>query len=107
MNMLNSLIIDGVVSGEPHYVEGAEVLDSTIAVERTFKNREGNEVTEVSQFKVVCWGRLAEFASTHMKDGVGVRVVGRLKENKWTDSEGVAHSEVQVVAEHIEIKKTK
>ena len=42
-----------------------------------------------------------------LKDGVGVRIVGRLKENKWTDSDGVTHSEVQVVAEHVEIRKGK
>lgn len=107
MNMINSLIIEGVVSGEPHYVESVGVLKCTIAVERSYKDRDGNEVTEVSQFKVVCSGRLAEYANSHMKDGVGVRVVGRLKENKWSDGDGVSHSEVQVVAEHIEIKRKK
>ena len=38
-------------------------------------------------------------------EGSGVRVVGRLNQNKWTDSDGMIHSEVQIVAEHIEIKK--
>ena len=40
-----------------------------------------------------------------MKDGVSVRIVGRLKQNIWTDSDGMKHSEVQIVAEHIEIRK--
>lgn len=106
-NNLNSLILEGVVIGEPHYVESVGVLKCTIAVERSYKDRDGNEVTEVSQFKVVCFGRLAEFANSHIKDGVCVRVVGRLKENKWTDGDGVSHSEVQSVAEHIEIRKGK
>jgi single-stranded DNA-binding protein len=39
-----------------------------------------------------------------VKDGMSVRLVGRLKQNTWIDS-GVRHSEVQVVAEHIEMQK--
>ena len=104
MNCLNSLIIEGVVSGEPHLVETSDVLNFTIEVTRYYRNRAGEDVTETSQFKVVAFGRMCDIP---VKEGSGVRVVGRLKENKWTDSEGVPHSEVQVVAEHIEIRKVK
>ena len=104
MNMLNSLILEGVVIGEPHKSEASEVLNFTVGSERYYRNRAGEDVTETSQFKVVAFGRMCDIP---VKEGSGVRVVGRLKENKWTDSEGVGHSEVQVVAEHIEIRKTK
>lgn len=104
MNMLNSLILEGVVIGEPHKSEASEVLNFTVGSERYYRNRAGEDVTETSQFKVVVFGRMCDIP---VKEGSGVRVVGRLKENKWTDSEGVAHSEVQVVAEHIEIRKSK
>ena len=104
MNNLNSLILEGSVIGEPHKVEASEVLNFTIGSERYYKNRAGEYVTETSQFKVVAFGCMCDIP---VKEGSGVRVVGRLKENKWTDSEGVSHSEVQVVAEHIEIRKTK
>lgn len=104
MNMLNSLILEGVVIGEPHKSEASEVLNFTVGSERYYRNRAGEDVTETSQFKVVAFGRMCDIP---VKEGSGVRVVGRLKENKWTDSEGVGHSEVQVVAEHIEIRKAK
>ena len=101
-NDLNSLILEGVVIGEPHKVEASQVLNFTIGSERYYKNRAGEDVTETSQFKVVAFGRMCDIP---VKEGSGVRVVGRLKENKWTDGDGVSHSEVQVVAEHIEIRK--
>lgn len=106
MNMLNSLIIEGVVSGEPHYEElgGAGQVSFTVDVTRYYKNRNGENVEEISQFKVIGFGSMC---SIPLKDGVGVRLVGRLKENKWTDKDGVSHSEVQVVAEHIEIRAKK
>ena len=104
MNNLNSLILEGVVSGEPHKVETSDVINFTVETTRYYKNRAGEDVEEKSSFKVVAFGSMSEIP---VKEGSGVRVVGRLKENKWTDSEGVTHSEVQVVAEHIEIRKTK
>lgn len=102
MNMINSLIIEGVVSGEPHLVETSDVLNFTVETTRYYKNRAGEDVTETSQFKVVVYGRMCKLP---LKDGSSVRVVGRLKQNIWTDSDGMKHSEVQIVAEHIEIKK--
>ena len=104
MNNLNSLILEGVVIGEPHKSEASDVLNFTVGSERYYKNRAGEYVTETSQFKVVVYGRMCKLP---LKDGVVIRVVGRLKQNKWNDSDGVPHSEVQIVAEHIEIKKTK
>ena len=103
-NNLNSLILKGVVSGEPHLVETSDVLNFTVETTRYYKNRAGEDVEEKSQFKVVVYGRMCKLP---LKDGVGIRVVGRLKQNKWNDSDGVSHSEVQIVAEHIEIRKTK
>ena len=104
MNDLNSVILEGVVIGEPHKSEASDVLNFTVGSERYYKNRAGEDVEEKSQFKVVVYGRMCKLS---LKDGAGVRIVGRLKQNKWTDSECVSHSEVQIVAEHIEIKKTK
>ena len=101
-NDLNSLILEGVVSGEPHLVKTSDVLNFTVETTRYYKNRAGEDVEEKSQFKVVVYGRMCKIP---LKEGSGVRVVGRLKQNKWTDSEGASHSEVQIVAEHIEIKK--
>ena len=92
-NGLNSLILEGVVSGEPHLVETSDVLNFTVETTRYYKNRAGEDVEEKSQFKVVVYGRMCKLP---LKDGVGVRIVGRLKQNKW---------KVQIVAEHIEIKK--
>ena len=109
-NNLNSLILEGVVKGEPHYSsEERKVLNFTIEVARYYKTRDGNNITESSQFKVVVYGYRADLP---LKVGSCVRVVGRLREIKWVERVesivgGVVHSEVQIIAEHIEIRKEK
>jgi single-stranded DNA-binding protein len=102
-NNLNSLILEGVVSGEPHLVETSDVLNFTVETTRYYKNSAGKDVEEKSSFKVVAFGAMSKLP---LKDGMGVRLVGRLKQNTWTDN-GVTHSEVQIVAEHIEVRKIK
>ena len=105
MNNLNSLILEGVVIGEPHKEDkgGRNTLSFTIEVCRVYKTRDGNNATERSQFKVVCYGSMSELP---VEEGRELRVVGRLRQNTWT-SNGVTHSEVQVVAEHIEMRAKK
>ena len=102
-NSLNSLILEGEVIGEPHYLEEKGVLNFSIETTRYYHNKEGDLVPETSQFKVVCFGKMATLS---LEEGKGVRIVGRLKLSKWK-SDGVTHSEVQVVAEHIEVNITK
>jgi single-strand DNA-binding protein len=36
--------------------------------------------------------------------GRGVRVVGRLKQSRWTDTDGKTKSRVSIVAEHVEFR---
>ena len=104
MNDLNSVILEGMVIGEPRLNETSDVLNFTIETTHYYKNRAEEVVEEKSQFKVVVYGSMCRLPS---KDGVGVSIVGRLRQNIWTDGDGVSHKEVQIVAEHIEIKKTK
>ena len=59
---------------------------------------------EVSFFDVSTWTRLAEVCAEYLKKGRGVWVVGRLKQDRWTDPEGKARSRVEIVAEHVEFK---
>ena len=106
MNMLNSVILEGVVKGEPHNEEvgASNRMYFTVEVARYYKTRDGNDATELSQFKVVAYGHMSTLP---LKDGVGVRLVGRLKQDKWEDSDGVTHSKVYIVSEYTEFRKTK
>jgi len=40
----------------------------------------------------------------YLKKGRGVRVVGRLKQDRWTDADGKPHSRIFIVAEHVEFR---
>lgn len=107
MNQLNSIILEGnlvrdVVLSEP--VSGFKVAKATIGVNRSYRNRNNEFTNEVSFFDVDCYGNAAEYFSSNGTKGRGIRVVGRLKQDTWKDSDGKSHSRIYVVAEHIEYK---
>ena len=110
MNQLNSLILEGnlvrdAVLAEP--VPGFKKCVFSVGVNRFYKNKKNEDVNEVSFFDVEAYGKMAEYCEQKAQKGRGIRVVGRLKQDTWKDSEGKTASKIYVIAEHIEYKPMK
>jgi len=106
MNNLNSILIEGNLTRDPILSEtpkGTSVCNFSLASNRFFKQEEELQ-KEVSFFDVESWARLAENCGEHLLKGRGVRVVGRLKQDRWQDKEGNPRSKIKIVAEHVEFK---
>ena len=106
MNNLNSILIEGNLVRDPLYrttPKGTPVCNFTLASNRFFKQDSGLE-KEVSFFDVETWAKLAENCYNLGHKGRGVRVVGRLKQERWSGSDGKAHSKITIVAEHVEFR---
>ncbi len=109
MNNLNSILIEGNLVKDPelsYTPKGTAVCKFSVACNRAFKQDDQLQ-KEVSFFDVSTWTRLAEVCGEYLKKGRGVRVVGRLKQDRWTDADGKPHSRVEIVAEHVEFKPQK
>ena len=106
MNNLNSILIEGNLVRDPelsYTPKGTAVCKFSVGCNRQWK--QDDEVQkEVSFFDVSTWTRLAEVCGEYLKKGRGVRVVGRLKQSRWTDPDGKPHSRVEIIAEHVEFK---
>ena len=106
MNNLNSILIEGNLVRNPTYKEtakGTAVCTFSIASNRFFRNG-GDLEKEVFFFDVETWAKLAEQCYNLGRKGRGVRVVGRLKQDRWNDGDGKARSRVSIVAEHVEFR---
>lgn len=107
MNPLNSILLEGNVVKTPELREtakGTSVCAFSIASNRSYRSEAGTFDKEVSFFDVEAWGQLAIICSQQCIKGRGVRVVGRLKQGRWTDQAGKNHSKINIVAEHVELK---
>jgi single-strand DNA-binding protein len=106
MNNLNSVLIEGNLVRDPEYSttpKGTAVCKFPIASNRFYRQDDALE-KEVGFFDVDSWGKLAERANEIGRKGKGVRVVGRLKQDRWQSKDGKAMSKVSIVAEHIEFR---
>ena len=106
MNNLNSILIEGNLIRDPQTrttTNGTSICTFSIATNRFYKKGELLE-KEVSFFDVECWSKLAEACYAKGKKGRGVRVVGRIKQERWNDSEGKVRSKIILVAEHVEFR---
>lgn len=106
MNNLNSILIDGNLTRDPVVSEtprGTTVCNFRLASNR-FYQMDGEKQKEVSYLDVESWSKLAERCGEYLKKGRGVRVVGRLRQDRWNTPEGDPRSRVKIVAEHVEFK---
>ncbi|MDR1178790.1 MAG: single-stranded DNA-binding protein [Spirochaetaceae bacterium] len=104
MNNLNSILIEGNLVKDPTFrvtARGTPLCTFTLASNRYYR-QEAELEKEVGFFDVETWSKLAESCNNLGHKGRGVRVVGRLKQDRWTGTDGRAHSRVSIVAEHVE-----
>jgi single-strand DNA-binding protein len=106
MNNLNSIIIEGNLVRDPLVKatpNGHQLCSFALASNRFYRQNEQTE-KEVSFFDIETWSKLAQTCGDVLKKGRGVRVVGRLKQDRWTDNAGKNQSKIKIVAEHVEFK---
>jgi single-strand DNA-binding protein len=111
VNSLNSILLEGNLTRDPEsktLATGTQVCNFCVASDRFYRQSQGEGTEkEVSYFDVEAWARLGLACSQNLKKGRGVRVVGRLKQDRWQDPEGKTRSRVLIVAEHVEFKPIK
>jgi single-strand DNA-binding protein len=110
MNQLNSVIIEGNACRDAEVrtaPSGNAVCKMAIATNRWYKSGDKFE-KEVSFFDVDCFGKIAGLCGEKVRKGDEIRVVGKLKQNRWQGSDGATKTAVVIVAEHVEFRsKTK
>jgi len=98
--MLNKIILIGRLTQDPELrytpAEGIAVATFSIAVERGYKNQQGEK--EVDFIRIVAWRKLAETAANNLNKGRLVAVDGRLQIRKYEDREGIKRTIAEVVA---------
>jgi single-strand DNA-binding protein len=106
MNNLNSILIEGNLVRDAELritPKGTAVCTFPIASNRFYKQDAGFE-KEVSFFNVEAWSKLAESAGISGRKGIAVRIVGRLRQDRWQDKGNKPQSKIVIVAEHIEFR---
>jgi len=106
VNNLNSILIEGNLVRDPETkttAKGTCLCTFSIASNRYYK-QDGQTEKEVSYFDIVAWSKTGELCRNNGEKGRGVRVVGRLKQDRWTGTDGKPCSRITIVADHVEFR---
>ena len=102
---LNKCLIIGNLGRDPamRYTPSAKaVTQFTVAVNRNYKDAQGERQEETEWFRVVAWGQQAEFAAEYLRKGAKVFVEGRIQTRQWEGQDGQKRYTTELVANTIQ-----
>ena len=109
MNNLNTVLIEGNLTRDPQMSNSSSessVCRMSLANNRYFSlKKDGKDEwkQETSYFTIFVFGPVADACAIHLKKGRGIRVVGRLRQYRYSDN-GMPRERIYIMAEHIEFQ---
>ena len=102
---LNRVILIGNLTDDPElrYTQaGTARTRFAIAINRRWRDREGNLQEETTFVPIVVWGQQAENCANYLEKGRLVAVEGRLRIDSFETEEGERRKVVEVVADTVQ-----
>lgn len=106
--MINRAVICGRLVRDPELrrtSNGTPVTSFTVAVNRTFKNSDGQQ--EADFLNCVAWNKTAEIVDQYCSKGNLVGVEGRLQSRSYQDNQGNNRTVVEIIADQVQFMQSK
>lgn len=97
----NKVILLGNLTRDPELrtiPSGQTVCGFSLAVNRSWKNAEGETQEAVDYVDCNAWGKAGELINQYMQKGRAILVSGRLQQRSW-EQDGQKRSKIEVVVE--------
>ena len=99
----NQVILMGNLTRDPELrttPNGQNVCSFSLALNRSYKNSDGNWTEVTDYVDIVAWGPLGERVAQYLTKGRPALVNGRLQSRSW-EQDGQKRSKVEVVAQDV------
>jgi len=103
MASFNRVIVAGNLTRDPqlsYTPSNTSVCEFGMAVNRRWRDRDGNTKEEVCYLDLTAYGRQGEVINQYMSKGRPILVEGRLRYSQWTNKEGQKRSKLDVIVEN-------
>lgn len=105
MNSLkNKVQLIGNLGNDPEIIaldSGKKLAKFSIATNETYKNAQGEKVTDTQWHNVVAWGKLAEITENHLSKGKEVMIEGKLTSRSYETKTGEKRFITEVVCQEL------
>lgn len=107
---VNKVILVGNVGVDPEvrYLDGGTAVATVrLATSESYKNKNGERITQTEWHSIVLWRGLAEIAEKYVKKGMQLYIEGRLRTRSWDDKDGNKRYTTEVVADTMKMLSRK
>ena len=107
---INQVSISGRLTQDPDFKtmeNGVARLNTRMAVNRPYRDRNNNWQEETSFFNLILWHKIAEYHAPQLHKGTPVLVNGRLHSYAWKDEEDHPQSKVEIQVRNLQILEKK
>ena len=105
MNTLrNQVQLIGNLGRDPEvksFDNGKVLAKISVATNESYKNANGETVTETQWHQVIAWGKTAEYMGKYLKKGHEVIVKGKLNYRNYQDKDGVTRYTTDIVVHEL------
>ena len=102
MASYNKVILMGHLTRDPEGAQlpsGTSVTEFSLAVNRRWKDAQGNPREEVLFIECTAFGKLADALAKYLTKGKPIHIEGHLKLDSWEAQDGTKRSKVRVIVE--------
>lgn len=103
---VNKVILVGNVGKDPEvrYIDsGAAVANFSLATSETYKNKNGERVTNTEWHNIVLWRGLAEIAEKYVKKGTQLYIEGKIRTRSYDDQNGNKRYITEIIGDNMKM----
>ncbi len=105
MNTLrNKVQLIGNLGNDPEIINlesGKMLAKFSIATNESYKNANGEKITDTQWHNIVAWGKTAEIVEKYVAKGKEVAIEGKLTTRAWEDKDGMKRYVTEVVCNEL------
>lgn len=110
MSIRNKVLLVGNVGADVEVIapeNGKEFVKFSLATNESYKNAQGEKVTDTQWHRIVIFGKLAEIAKKYVTKSKEIAIEGKLRYNSYEDKDGVKKYSTDIIANELELLGSK
>src|SRR6185503_15663787 len=97
--MRNKVTLIGHLGNKPEiktFEEDKRMTRVSIATNESYKNKQGEKITDTTWHSIIAWGNLADILVKYTDKGSEIAIEGKLVNNNYTDKEGIKRYSTEI-----------
>ena len=103
-NLRNRVQLIGNIGKDPQiksFDSGKTMASFSLATSESYKDSEGQKVTDTQWHQVIAWGKTANYIESYLEKGNRIAVDGKLVHRSYNDKEGTTKYITEVLVNEI------